>query len=120
MKRPLIYLLTGSAVFGIARADILPALIDQNNPAQPARGVTPPTAETTPQPQVKVTRPEIQLTPETPIAVKHIQFVGGTVYPLKELLEPFRPYAQKTVPLKTIITLVNAITARYQADGYPP
>lgn len=119
MKRPLFWLLAGSAAFGIARADILPALIDQNNPAQPARGVTPPTAETTPQPQVKVTRPEIQLTPETPIAVKHIQFVGGTVYPLKELLEPFRPYAQKTVPLKTIIARVNEITARYQADGYP-
>lgn len=119
MKRPLFYLLAGGAVIGIARADILPALIDQNNPAQPARGVTPPTAETTPQPQVKVTRPEIQLTPETPIAVRHIQFVGGTVYPLKELLQPFQPYAKKTVPLKTIIALVNDITARYQADGYP-
>lgn len=119
MKRPLFWLLAGSTALGIARADILPALIDQNNPAQPARGVTPPTAETTSQPQVKVTRPEIQLTPETPIAVKHIQFIGGTVYPLKELLEPFRPYAQKTVPLKTIIALVNEIAARYQADGYP-
>jgi Hemolysin activation/secretion protein len=108
----------GLVLLSLARADTLPALIDPNNPAKASRDIAPPSSPT-PEPKVTVQKPESKLTPETPIQVNHIQFIGGTVYPLKALLQPFRPYAQKTVPLKTLIGLVNDITARYKADGYP-
>ncbi|MBB1202207.1 ShlB/FhaC/HecB family hemolysin secretion/activation protein [Enterobacteriaceae bacterium 89] len=118
MKQPLILLVPGLVLLSLARADTLPALIDPNNPAKASRDITPPTPPA-PAPKVTIQKPESKLTPDTPIRVNHIQFIGGTVYPLKSLLEPFRPYAQKTVPLKTLVALVNDITARYKADGYP-
>lgn len=118
MKQQFYYALPGLLLLSLARADTLPALIDPTNPAKASRDVAPPVAPR-PEPKVTVQKPESKLTPDTPIQVGHIQFIGGTVYPLKSLLAPFRPYAQKTVPLKTVIGLVNDITARYKADGYP-
>lgn len=117
MKLPLYCALWG--LLGTAMADTLPALIDPDNPAMPAQNVPGPNAPRNPASQIRVTEPARKYTPETPIQVRHIQFVGGTRYPLKSLLEPFRPYAGKTVPLKTIVKLANDITARYQADGFP-
>lgn len=118
MKQQLYYALPGLLLLSLARADTLPALIDPTNPAKASRAIAPP-APSTPTPKVTLQKPQSTLTPDTPIQVNHIQFIGGTVYPLKSLLQPFRPYAQKTVPLKTLIGLVNNITARYKADGYP-
>ncbi|MGU3414975.1 ShlB/FhaC/HecB family hemolysin secretion/activation protein [Enterobacteriaceae bacterium C34A] len=118
MKQQLYYALPGLLLLSLARADTLPALIDPSNPAKASRDVAPPVTPT-PEPKVTVQKPESKLTPDTPIEVSHIQFIGGTLYPLKSLLKPFRPYANKTVPLKTVIGLVNDITARYKADGYP-
>ena len=117
MKLPLFCALWG--LLGTAMADNLPALIDPDNPAMPAQNVPGPNASQNPASQIRVTEPVRKYTPETPIQVRHIQFVGGTRYPLKSLLEPFRPYAGKTVPLKTIVKLANDITARYQADDFP-
>lgn len=119
MKFPLYSALASCVLLSLARADTLPALIDHNNPAKAANGIAPPGVSPTPRTQVSVSKPETKLTPQTPVQVNHVQFVGGTVYSLPSLLAPFRPYAKKTVPLKTIIGLVNDITARYRADGYP-
>lgn len=119
MKRQLFYMLPGLALLSLARADTLPALIDPGNPAKASREVAPPEVNRAPAPKVSIQKPESHLTADTPILVKHIQFIGGTIYPLKLLLGPFRPYANKTVPLKTLVSLVNDITARYKADGYP-
>lgn len=119
MKNHFLFSLTGLVVLSMARADTLPSIIDPNNPAQVSPGVASVPEEQTPQPKVKVEKPQSRLTPETPITINHIQFIGGTRYPLQELLAPFRPYAGKTVPLKTLAGLVNDITARYKADDYP-
>ena len=118
MKTTLVYALSGVVLLNIARADTLPALIDPNNPAKAEQNSTP-QAPAAAAPGLSVSVPKNKLTPETLIKVDHIQFIGGTVYPLKELLRPFVPYAHKQVPLKTLIGLVNDITLRYRADGYP-
>ena len=119
MRLPLCYALSCFAALSIVRADTLPAIIDNVNPAKPAPSVPDPTAAKSAAPKVTLPQSAPQLTPETPVTVKHIQFIGGKVYPLKSLLQPFRPLAGKTVPLKEIIARVNDITARYRADGYP-
>ena len=118
MKTTLVYALSGAVLLNMARADTLPALIDPNNPAKAEHNSTPQTPPAA-APSLTVSVPKNKLTPETLIKVDHIQFIGGTVYPLKELLQPFAPYAHKQVPLKTIIGIVNDITLRYRADGYP-
>nr|WP_318383536.1 POTRA domain-containing protein [uncultured Enterobacter sp.] len=119
MRLPLCYALMCGAVLSIARADTLPAIIDSVNPAKPAPNTQDPNAAAASAPKVTLPKSESKLTPDTPIKVGHIQFIGGKIYPLKTLLAPFRPYAGKTVPLKDIIRLTNEITARYRADGYP-
>lgn len=118
MKTTLAYALSGVVLLNIARADTLPALIDPNNPAKAEHNSTP-QALPAATPSLTVSVPKNKLTPETLIKVDHIQFIGGTVYPLKELLQPFVPYAHKQVPLKTLVGLINNITLRYRADGYP-
>ncbi|WP_052282775.1 ShlB/FhaC/HecB family hemolysin secretion/activation protein [Kluyvera genomosp. 1] len=118
MKTTLVYALSGVALLNMARADTLPALIDPNNPAKAEHNSTPQAPPAT-APSLTVSVPQNKLTPDTLIKVDHIQFIGGTVYPLKELLQPFAPYAHKQVPLKTITGIVNDITLRYRADGYP-
>jgi len=119
MKLPLCSVLLCTGILSLAHADTLPAIVDSANPAKSSRTIQESDTRPTSAPKVSVTKPESKLTPDTPVQVRHIQFVGGTVYPLKFLLQPFRPYAGKTVPLKTIIALANDITARYRADGYP-
>lgn len=119
MRLHLCYALMCGAVLGIARADTLPAIIDPANPSKALPGEQDPGAVKRSVPTVSLPKSGTQLTPETPVLVRHIQFIGGKLYPLKSLLAPFRPYAGKTVPLKEIIRLVNDITARYRADGYP-
>lgn len=118
MKTTLVYALSGIVLLNVARAETLPALIDPNNPAKVERSNRP-QAPAEDAPKLSVSVPKNKLTPETLINVEHIQFIGGTRYPLKELLLPFVPYAHKKVPLKTLNGLVNDITLRYRADGYP-
>ncbi|QIX98099.1 ShlB/FhaC/HecB family hemolysin secretion/activation protein [Cedecea sp. FDAARGOS_727] len=111
-------LLLYGATLSISFADMSPTLIDPNNPAKAARPVAlPPVGQKTP--QVSVAPPAPQLTPQTPVTVKHLQFIGGTRYPLDSLVEPFRPLVGKTVPLSQLLALTNGITQRYQQDGLP-
>ncbi|AIR66216.1 ShlB/FhaC/HecB family hemolysin secretion/activation protein [Cedecea neteri] len=106
------------ATLSISYADMSPTLIDPNNPAKAARSLAIP-AVPQKQPEVKTPLPMPQLTPQTPITVKHLQFIGGTRYKLDSLAQPFMPLVGKTVPLAQLITLTNGITQRYQQDGLP-
>ena len=68
--------LLGSAI-GYSSADMFPTLIDPNNPAKLATPISQPPAKSQ-----KINLPAQKsvpdLTPQTLIDVKHIQFVGGT------------------------------------------
>ncbi|MGP3593777.1 ShlB/FhaC/HecB family hemolysin secretion/activation protein [Vagococcus sp. WN89Y] len=119
MKRPFCLAVLCVALLPVVRAETLPSIVDKDNPAKPSRNIPDPNATPARAPTVTVDKPDSELTPQTRVQVRHIQFIGGTVYPLKSLLLPFAPWAGKTVPLQTIIELTNAITARYQKDGYP-
>ncbi|KNC92580.1 ShlB/FhaC/HecB family hemolysin secretion/activation protein [Trabulsiella odontotermitis] len=119
MKFPIyLALFAHVTILPFASAENLPAIIDKDNPTRLADS-NPGAASAKYHQQVTITPPKTTRSPDTRIQVNHIQFIGGTIYPLKTLLEPFRPYAKKSVPLKTLAGLVNQITARYQADGYP-
>lgn len=120
MKFPLYLTLFANCIFiPFASAETLPAIIDKDNPARLTNDISRAGSVAGDERKITITDPMKRLTPDTRIQVNHIQFIGGTVYPLKTLLQPFRPYAKKSVSLKTIAELVNQITARYQADGYP-
>ncbi|NIY46636.1 ShlB/FhaC/HecB family hemolysin secretion/activation protein [Cedecea colo] len=107
------------AALGVSYADRAPTLIDPENPARPSRNIpNEPNAEHA-EPQVTIAAPQTNLTPQTLVTVKHIQFIGGTRYALPSLVAPFRPLVGKKVALAEIIALTNSITERYRQDGYP-
>lgn len=108
--------LLGSAI-GYSSADMFPTLIDPNNPARLAQPIS--------QPPVKSQKIDLpaqksapDLTPQTLIDVKHIQFVGGTQYPLDSLAAPFAPFVGKKVPLSQLLAATDGITRRYHKDGF--
>ncbi|PKE29756.1 ShlB/FhaC/HecB family hemolysin secretion/activation protein [Rahnella sp. AA] len=108
--------LLGSAI-GYSSADMFPTLIDPNNPARLAQPIS--------QPPVKSQKIDLpaqksapDLTPQTLIDVKHIQFVGGTQYPLDSLAAPFAPFVGKKVPLSQLLAATDEITRRYHKDGF--
>lgn len=108
--------LLGSAI-GYSSADMFPTLIDPNNPARLAQPIS--------QPPVKSQKIDLpaqksapDLTPQTLIDVKHIQFVGGTQYPLDSLAAPFASFVGKKVPLSQLLAATDGITRRYHKDGF--
>lgn len=108
--------LLGSAI-GYSSADMFPTLIDPNNPAKLATPISQPPAKSQ-----KINLPAQKsvpdLTPQTLIDVKHIQFVGGTAYPLDSLAAPFSQYIGKKVPLSSLLAATDSITQRYHRDGF--
>ena len=108
--------LLGSAI-GYSSADMFPTLIDPNNPAKLASPISQPPAKSQ-----KINLPAQKtfsdLTPQTLIDVKHIQFVGGTEYPLDSLAAPFSQYFGKKVPLSSLLAATDTITQRYHRDGF--
>lgn len=108
--------LLGSAI-GYSSADMFPTLIDPNNPAKLATPISQPPAKSQ-----KINLPAQKsvhdLTPQTLIDVKHIQFVGGTAYPLDSLAAPFSQYVGKKVPLSSLLAATDSITQRYHRDGF--
>ncbi len=109
-------------LFGVAAgrslAEMFPALIDPNNPARLAQEVPKPPVQA-PQPAtITQTRKAPALTPDTLISVEHLQFIGGSRYPLDVLAAPFAPYVGKKVTLKTLIAATDSLTRRYHDDGY--
>jgi hemolysin activation/secretion protein len=99
-------------------AEMQPTLIDPNNPARLSRDVPIPA----PQPKtIKIapTIPKPSLTPNTLIEVNHIQFIGGTRFPLETLVQPFRGFIGKTVPLSKLLAATDTLTQHYHNAGYP-
>ncbi|QLK62860.1 ShlB/FhaC/HecB family hemolysin secretion/activation protein [Enterobacteriaceae bacterium Kacie_13] len=108
--------LLGSAI-GYSSADMFPTLIDPNNPAK----LAPPISQPPPKSQkinLPTQKPGSGMTPQTLIDVKHIQFVGGTEYPLDSLAAPFSQYVGKKVPLSSLLAATDSITQRYHRDGF--
>ncbi len=104
-------------VIGYSSADMFPRLIDPNNPAKLAQPVSQPPAKTQ-----KITlstpSPVPSMTPQTLIDVRHIQFIGGTRYPLESLAQPFAKDVGRKVPLSVLLAATDSITQRYHRDGF--
>ena len=117
-----LFSLLSSAVGG-TWADVLPTLIDPNNPARLAREVPRPSSPQAPRDQASVPSPGVAtksagLTMDTLIEVKHIQFIGGTRYQNDVLVAPFARFIGKTVALKELLAATQSITEKYHNDGY--
>ncbi|GKX53868.1 ShlB/FhaC/HecB family hemolysin secretion/activation protein [Budvicia aquatica] len=117
-----LFSLLSSAVGG-TWADVLPTLIDPNNPARLAREVPRPSSPQAPRDQASVPSPVVAtksagLTMDTLIEVKHIQFIGGTRYQNDVLVAPFARLIGKTVALKELLAATQSITEKYHNDGY--
>jgi len=108
--------LLGSAI-GYSSADMFPTLIDPNNPAKLAQPISQPPPKSQ-KIELPVPKTSPGLTPQTLIDVKHIQFVGGTEYPLDSLAAPFTAYVGKKVPLSQLLAATDSITQRYHKDGF--
>jgi hemolysin activation/secretion protein len=119
MKHRISAVLLYGATACVSYADTAPALIDPENPARPSQNMPVSSTKQNAAPRVTVAVQQPKLTAQTLVAVRHVQFIGGTRYPLPELVAPFRPLIGKKVPLGEIVLLTNAITERYKQDGYP-
>ena len=113
--------LLGSAI-GYSSADMFPTLIDPNNPAKLAEPISQPPAKTQkialPSHSLPAKDSAPKLTPQTLIEIKHIQFIGGTRYPLDSLVAPFASFVGKKVPLSALLSATDSITQRYHRDGF--
>jgi len=104
-------------VIGYTSADMLPTLIDPNNPAKLARPLSQAPVKSQ-KISITTSSPTPAFTPQTQVEVKHIQFVGGTRYALDSLSQPFAPLIGKKVPLSQLLAAADTITQRYKHDGY--
>ncbi|WP_460926444.1 ShlB/FhaC/HecB family hemolysin secretion/activation protein [Pseudomonas sp. MC6] len=55
---------------------------------------------------------------ETKINLQTVQIEGGTLYPLNELAEIYKPLIGRQATLAELIEATRSITRRYQQDGY--
>lgn len=104
-------------VIGYSSADMFPTLIDPNNPAKLAQPVSQPPVKSQ-KITISTPSPVPSITPQTLVDVRHIQFIGGTRYPLESLAQPFAKDVGKKVPLSTLLAATDSITQRYHRDGY--
>lgn len=111
-----------SVVSGQSSGEMLPTLVDPNNPTQRSRYV--PGVESTSQltsagalPGLAAPPPVI--TQQSLVTFNSIHFVGGTRYPLATLTLPFSALVGKRVSLQALLTATDSITQRYHRDGYP-
>ncbi|MEG1465722.1 MAG: ShlB/FhaC/HecB family hemolysin secretion/activation protein [Hafnia sp.] len=121
MKLKTLAVVLSGMTIGSSFAEILPAFIDPNNPTKLATQAGKPLPQPSKVDVPKVSSPSNNiptLTPNTLIDVRHIVFIGGTRYPLQELIQPYTGVIGQKVPLSTLITITNTITQRYQKDGY--
>ncbi|SFC12580.1 ShlB/FhaC/HecB family hemolysin secretion/activation protein [Pragia fontium] len=106
-----------------AWADVLPTLIDPNNPAKVAREVPKPPSQRSTAIQVSTpssaTKASLTgLTPDTLIEVNHLRFIGGTRYSNRVLAAPYASLIGKKVPLKQLLAATQLLTEQYRQDGY--
>ncbi|QJP93662.1 ShlB/FhaC/HecB family hemolysin secretion/activation protein [Pseudomonas fluorescens] len=106
-----------------ALADTLPSFLNSNEtirnlpvPNLPADAYRPNAAPLqVPEPGAAATEP---LKMGTKIKLKTVQIEGGTLYPLNELAEVFKPLIGHEPSLADLIEATRTITRRYQNDGY--
>ncbi|MGF6670501.1 ShlB/FhaC/HecB family hemolysin secretion/activation protein [Pseudomonas monsensis] len=115
----LLFLSLSSAAF----ADTLPSFLNSNEtirnlpvPNLPADAYRPAaTPVLVPEPGAATAQP---LMLETRIYLKTVQIEGGTIYPLNELAEIYKPLIGHPTSLADLIEATRNITRRYQQDGY--
>jgi hemolysin activation/secretion protein len=106
-----------------ALADTLPSFLNSNEttrnlpvPNLPADAYRPATTPVqVPEPGAASAQP---LMMETRISLKTVQIEGGTIYPLSELAEIYKPLIGHPTSLADLIEATRTITRRYQQDGY--
>ncbi|RIJ13066.1 ShlB/FhaC/HecB family hemolysin secretion/activation protein [Pseudomonas sp. 91RF] len=106
-----------------ALADTLPSFLNSNEtirnlpvPNLPADAYRPSAAPLqVPEPGAAAAEP---LMMGTKINLKTVQIEGGTVYPLNELAEIYKPLIGHESSLADLIEATRNITRRYQNDGY--
>ena len=106
-----------------ALADTLPSFLNSNEtirnlpqPNLPADAYRPSaTPLQVPDPGATATQPLLM---ETQVNLKTVQIEGGTIYPLNELAEVYKPLIGHQTSLADLIEATRNITRRYQQDGY--
>ncbi|MBY8956386.1 ShlB/FhaC/HecB family hemolysin secretion/activation protein [Pseudomonas sp. MIS38] len=106
-----------------ALADTLPSFLNSNEttrnlpvPNLPADAYRPAaTPLQVPDPGAATAQPLLM---ETKINLKTVQIEGGTIYPLNELAEVYKPLIGHQTSLADLIEATRDITRRYQKDGY--
>jgi hemolysin activation/secretion protein len=106
-----------------ALADTLPSFLNSNEttrnlpvPNLPADAYRPAaTPLQVPEPGAAATQPLLM---DTKVNLKTVQIEGGTIYPLNELAEVYKPLIGHQISLAELIEATRDITRRYQKDGY--
>lgn len=106
-----------------ALADTLPSFLNSNEttrnlpvPNLPADAYRPAaTPLQVPDPGAAAAQPLLM---ETRINLKTVQIEGGTIYPLNELAEVYKPLIGHQTSLADLIEATRNITRRYQQHGY--
>ncbi|MGP6433604.1 MULTISPECIES: ShlB/FhaC/HecB family hemolysin secretion/activation protein [unclassified Pseudomonas] len=106
-----------------ALADTLPSFLNSNEtirnlpvPNLPADAYRPNAAPLqVPEPGATATQPLLM---GTKINLRTVQIEGGTLYPLNELAEIYKPLIGRESSLADLIEATRTITRRYQQDGY--
>ncbi|CAI8744742.1 ShlB/FhaC/HecB family hemolysin secretion/activation protein [Pseudomonas serboccidentalis] len=111
------------SISSAALADTLPSFLNSNEttrnlpvPNLPADAYRPAaTPLQVPEPGAAAAQPLLM---ETKINLKTVQIEGGTIYPLNELAEVYKPLIGHQTSLADLIEATRNITRRYQKDGY--
>lgn len=106
-----------------ALADTLPSFLNSNEtirnlpqPNLPADAYRPSaTPLQVPDPGATAAQPLLM---ETKVNLQTVQIEGGTIYPLNELAEVYKPLIGRQTSLADLIEATRTITRRYQQDGY--
>lgn len=105
-----------------ALADTLPSFLNSNEtirnlpvPNLPADAYRP-SAKPLEVPDPGAAAQPLQM--ETRINLRTVQIEGGTIYPLNELAEVYKPLIGRQTSLADLIEATRNITRRYQKDGY--
>ncbi|MBK5525906.1 ShlB/FhaC/HecB family hemolysin secretion/activation protein [Pseudomonas sp. TH06] len=106
-----------------ALADTLPSFLNSNEtirnlpvPNLPADAYRPAAAPLqVPEPGAAAAQP---LMMSTKVNLKTVQIEGGTIYPLNELADNYKPLIGHQTNLAELIEATRNITRRYQQDGY--
>ncbi|WP_166221038.1 ShlB/FhaC/HecB family hemolysin secretion/activation protein [Pseudomonas atagonensis] len=106
-----------------ALADTLPSFLNSNEtirnlpvPNLPADAYRPAAAPLqVPEPGATAAQP---LMMSTKVNLKTVQIEGGTIYPLNELADQYKPLIGHQTSLAELIEATRNITRRYQQDGY--